>query len=333
MILKLLLKYGQSSALTNIKWSWSHASIVYLELTWWIRSIINLKLRTAAASIVNLKLWTTTTPIIHLKLRTSIASIIYLKLRTASAPVIYLKLRLLSFIHLKILMSSILLEIRARGWPVINLKTIWRHCSTIFIKFLLCSIEIILLPNRNILRLLKIILFIILAEIVIRSFVHIVGIAKAWFFIKSIILSFRNLLVRISFKNWKLLMLPYRIALLLVRDMKWIIRQWFFQVIIMINIILIILFISLFLHCWSIWYSWIHGALCIIIELIHFHLFCYLLGMHVLWGCLFHFFKFLLVFYFFHYFHSFLWPQCINILCFQNCYFFCLLRLYFFLFS
>lgn len=220
MILILLLKYGQCSTLTNIKRSRPHTSIIYLKLAWWIRSIIYLKLRTTAASIINLKLWTATTPIIHLKLRTSVASIIYLKLRAATTSVIHLKLRLLSFIHLKILVGPILLKIRARGWSVINLKTIRRHCPAIFIKFLLCSFKILLLPYWYILWFLKIIFFIILAKIVIRSFIHIVRIAKTWFFIKSIILCFRYLLMMITIKYRKLLMLPYWIALLLVSNMK-----------------------------------------------------------------------------------------------------------------
>ena len=208
--------YRQSSALTNIKRSWSHTSIVYLELAWWVRSIIHLKLRAAATSII------------HLKLRTAAASIIYLKLWTATTPIIHLKLRLLSFIHLKILMSPILLKIRAWCWPIINLEAIWRHCATIIIKILLCSFKILLLPYRYILWFLKIIFFIILAEIIIRSFVHIVRIAKTRFFIEAIILCFRYFFVSISIKYRKLLLLPYWVALLLVIDMIRIVWQRFF---------------------------------------------------------------------------------------------------------
>lgn len=82
-----------------------------------------------------------------------------------------------------------------------------------------------------------------------------------------------------------------------------------------------------------IWYSGMHTALGVVIKLLHFHLFCYLLVLHVFWSCFLHFFEFLLVFYFFHYFHSLLWFQSIYILLFQYCNFFCLLWLNFPFFS
>ena len=81
-------------------------------------------------------------------------------------------------------------------------------------------------------------------------------------------------------------------------------------------------------HC--IRYPWMNTILGVVVKLLHFHLFCYLLVLHVIWCCFFHFFEFLLVFYFFHYFHPLLRFQCVYILLFQNCYFFCLLRLNFF---
>lgn len=302
-----LLIYRNGSALTYIKWLGVHGPVIHLKLARWIWPIIYLKLITATASIINLKLW------------------------AAAAPVIHLKLRLWCVVDLEVLMHPILLKIRTWSWSFIGFKSIWRHSVSIIIKLLLSSFKIIALPNRYVLRFLKIIFLIVLYKVIIWSFVHIVRIAWTRFLIESIIICFRNLLLIISFEYRKLLLLSYWVIVLLVIHLYGIIRQWFFKIIFirLVKIIGVLMLKCLLLCTHCIRYSWMYTALSVVIKLFHLHLFCYLLVLHVIWCCLFHLFEFLLVFYFFHYFHSFLWFQSVNILLFQYSYFLCLLRLNF----
>lgn len=286
--------YRHCSTLTYIKWLGVHGSIIHLKLARWIWLIIYLKLITATASIIHLELW------------------------AAAAPVIYLKLRLWGIVDLKVLMHPVLLKIRTCSWSFICFKSIWRHSVSIIIKLLLSSFKIIALPNWNVLRFLKIIFIIVLYKVIIWSFVHIVRIAWARFFIKSVIIRFGHLLLSIAFEYGKLLLLSNWVIVLLVIHLDGIVRQRFFKIIFiwLVKIIRVLMLNCLLLSTHCIRYSWMYTALGVVIKLLHLHLFCYLLVLHVVWGCLFHLFEFLLVFYFFHYFHPFLRFQSVYILLF-----------------